>query len=188
MFYGSSVPRNSAFGPETPVLQLSSCRCLRNAQNHSQTSFQVYWRQLGVFVRKKFSETTHSAPKHPFCTYFPGDGREMLQNTPKHRFRSLRELVVFVRTYFTEVRYPETVHSVTNHPFCKFFHSNGSEMLQNTPKHRLRSIGDNWVCSCEYILWKFGTPKQCIRHRYTRFVTFFMQIITKCYKTLPNIV
>ena len=61
-------------------------------------------------------------------------------------------------------------------------------MLQNTPKHRLRSIGDNWVCSCEHILRKFGTPKQCIRLRHTRFPTFFMQTVAKCSKILPNIV
>ena len=101
---------------------------------HSQTSFEVYWRQLDVFVR----------------------------------------------THFTEVRYPETVHFASKHPFCMFFHANGSEMLQNNPKHRLRSIGDNWVCSCEHILRKFGTPKQCIRLQCTRFATFFMQIIAKC--------
>ena len=60
-------------------------------------------------------------------------------------------------------------------------------MLQNTPKHRFRSIGDSWVCSCEHILRKFGTPKQCIRPRKTQFATFFIQIVAKCSKTLPNI-
>ena len=142
LIYGSSVPWNSAFGLETPILQLFSCKRQRNARKHYQTSFEVYWRQLGVFVW----------------------------------------------TYFTEVRYAETVHSPPKHPFCNFFHADNSEMLQNTPKHRLRSIGDNWVCLCEHSLRKFGTPKQCIRLRYTRFTTSFMQIIAKCYKTLPNIV
>ena len=95
---------------------------------------------------------------------------------------------MFVRTYFTEVRNSETVHSALKDPVCNFFHTDRSEMLQDTPKHRFRSIADNWVCSCEHILRKFGTSKQCIRLRYTDFATFFMQIIAKSYKTLPNIV
>ena len=138
------------------------------------------------YAEVRYPEIVNSAPKHPFCNFVHANGSEMLQNTPKHHLRS--NLGVFVRTYFTEVRYPETVSSAPKHPFCNFLHANGSEMLQITPKHRLWSIGDNWVCSCEHILRKFGTPKQCIRLRYTRFATLSVQTVAKCSKTLPNIV
>ena len=93
---------------------------------------------------------------------------------------------MFVRTYFAEVRYPEIVNSAPKHPFCNFVHANGSEMLQNTPKLHLWSIGE--VCSCEHILRKFGTPKQCIRRRNTHLATFSMQTVAKWSKSLPNIV
>ena len=140
------------------------------------------------FTEVRYPETVHSAPIHPFCNFYRADNSEMLQNTPKHRLRSTGDNGVFVRTYFKEVRYPETVHSAPMHPFWNFFHADNSEMLENTPKRRLRSIGDNWVCSCEHILRKFGTPKQSIRPPNTRFATFFMQTAAKRYKTLPNIV
>src|SRR5579883_1263478 len=36
-------------------------------------------------------------------------------------------------------------------------------MLQNTPKYHFGSNGGYWVCSCETVRRKFGTPKQCLR-------------------------
>src|SRR5690349_3185359 len=63
-------------------------------------------------------------------------------------------------------------------------------MLQSTPKHHFGSNGGYWVCSCENVRWKFGTPKQCVTipKRTSLSHRFACIQIAKCCKTLPNII
>ena len=74
-------PRNSAFGPETRVLQLFRAERTKMLQNTPKHRFEFnggYWVRSGEKARRRFRtpERVHLAPKHEFCIFF-------LQNVPK---------------------------------------------------------------------------------------------------------
>ena len=146
-----------------------------------------------MFVRTYFTEvqdpeTVHSAPKDPVCNFFMQIVAKCSKTLPNIVSGLLETFGCVHANIFCGSSVPKTVHSAPKDPICSFFHTDRSEMLQDTPKHRFRSVGDNWFCSSEHILRKFGTPKQCIRLRYTHFATFSMQTVAKFSKTLSNIV
>jgi hypothetical protein len=89
----------------------------------------------------------------------------------------------------SQLRYPETVYSGSEHKFCIMVPPNSAfrlgrkvyifyllkvcEMLWNTPKHQ---FGSNEV---EWKLHNFGTPKQCIQSRNTSFAFFYLSKVSE---------
>src|SRR5690348_14902245 len=69
-----------------------------------------------------------------------------------------------MRKRSSEVRYPETrIRLSKRTSFSSFWMHSGSKRLQNTAKYHFGSNGGCWVCSCENVRRKFGTPKQWLR-------------------------
>jgi hypothetical protein len=86
IIFATSVPRNSAFTPETQVLHLLHSERFRNAPKHSQTSFLVQWSTTDAVCTKPFSQLeypkiVHSVLKHKFCIFSHVEG---LRNTAKY--------------------------------------------------------------------------------------------------------
>ena len=86
-----SDPQNSAFGPETRVLQLfrsERTETLQNTPKHRFGSNGGYWVRLGEKARRRFRtpKTVHSDPKHEFCNFF-------VPNVPK-RSKTLPNIVL----------------------------------------------------------------------------------------------
>ena len=72
---GGSGPPNSAFGPETRVLDLFHAErneTLQNTPKHRFGSNGGYWVRSGKKARRRFRtpKTVHSTPKHEFCNFF----------------------------------------------------------------------------------------------------------------------
>jgi hypothetical protein len=93
------VPRNIAFGPETPVFLLLPAEGLWNAPKHFQTSFWVHWTRMDA-SELWYPEIVHSGPKYEFCTFYVSKVSEMLRNTRKHHFGS-NELEWMLRNFGT---------------------------------------------------------------------------------------
>ena len=71
--FTTSVPRNSAFMPQTQVLHLLRAEGWRNALKHNQTSFWVQWSRLDA-SQLRYPEIVHSGPKHKFCIFLRARG------------------------------------------------------------------------------------------------------------------
>jgi hypothetical protein len=93
------VPRNIAFGPETPVFLLLPAEGLWNALKHFQTSFWVHWTRMDA-SELWYPEIVHSGPKYEFCTFYVSKVSEMLRNTRRHHFGS-NELEWMLRIFGT---------------------------------------------------------------------------------------
>ena len=68
-------PRNSAFGPQTRVLQLfrgERTEMLQNTPKHRFGSNGGYWVRSSEKPRRRFGtpELVHLAPKNKFCNFF----------------------------------------------------------------------------------------------------------------------
>src|SRR5690349_10486780 len=122
-------------------------------------SFENVRRNFGtqkqyILVRKRTS----------FSLFCMNSGSQLLQNTPKHRLGSNGGYLVCssenVRRNFGTQKQYILVPKRTSFSF--FSMNSGSQMLQNTPKHRFGSNGGYLVCSSENVRRNFGTPKQCI--------------------------
>ena len=117
-------------------------------------------------------------PKHTsFSSFCIHSGSEMLQNTTKHHFVPKGgNWVCSCENVRRKFDTPKQCIRVTEHTsFSSLCMHSGSEILQNTIKHHFRSNGGYWVCSCENVRRKFGTPKQCIRvTKHTSFLSLCM--------------
>ena len=137
----------------------------------------------------RYLETVHSSPKHRFATFFMQTVAKCSKTLPKHRLRSTGDnWVCLCEHILQKLDTPKQCIRPRNNRFATFFMQTVAKCSKTLPKHRLRSTGDNWVCLCEHILRKFGTPKLCIRPRNNHFGNFFMQTVANRTKTLPNIV
>ena len=130
-------------GPKHKFCIFSHAEGLRNAAEHSQTSFWVYWSRMGIYVAKPFlqlryPELVHSGPKHKFCIFSHAEG---LRNAPEHSQTSFwvqwTRMGLFVAKPFSQLRYPEILHSGRKHKFCIFSHAEG---FRNAPQHSQTSF------------------------------------------------
>ena len=70
----------------------------------------------------------------------------------------------------------------------QLFRAERTEMLQNTLKHRFGSNGGYWVRSGKKACRRFRTPETMHSALKHKFCNFFVQNVSKCSKTLPNII
>ena len=148
-----------------------------------------------MFMQKNSSEVRRPkqcirVPKHPFCFDFRAVGIQMIRNTPNHHLGPKRvDWRCPLRKTHSEVRYPEAVHPGTEtEPFHSVLHAEGTETLHINPKHRFGSNGGYRVCLREKIHMKFGGRNSAFGDRNTRFASIFVQYVSKCSETLPNII
>ena len=73
-------------------------------------------------------------------------------------------------------------------PFRCVLHAEGTETLEITPKQRFGSNGGYGVCSREKIHMNFGGRNRAFGDRNTRFASIFVQQVSNCSETLPNII
>ena len=135
----SEVPdtRNSAFGPETRVLQLfcaERTEMLRNTPKRRFESNRGYWVRSGEKARRRFQtpEIVHSAPMHEFCNFF-------VQNLPKCS-KTLSNIVLSLTEVIGCVRAKKLVGGSGPPNQCirppnTSFATFSCRTYRNTPKH-----------------------------------------------------
>ena len=132
-----SDPQNSAFGPQTRVLQLfrtERIETLQNTPKHRFWSNGSYWVRSGEKARRRFR-----TPKHEFCSFF-------VPNVPK-RSKTLPNIVLGLTEVIGCFRAKKLVgdSGPTKHcirPRNTSFATFSCRMYQNTPKHSQTSF---WV-------------------------------------------
>jgi hypothetical protein len=90
---------------------------------------------------------------------------------------------------FSQLEYPEIVHSILKHKFCIFSHVEG---LQNAPKYSLKSFLVKWSIMDAFGVKPFSLleyprnsalgPEKQVSYLFTH------GRLTKCSKTFPNII
>ena len=136
--------RNSAFGPETRVLQLfraERTEMLQNTPKHRFGSNGGYWVRSGEKARRRFRtpKTVDSAPKNEFCNFF-------VPNVPKC-YKTLPIIILGLMEVIGCVRAKKFVRSSVSRN-CAFgpersfhivFRAVTTQMLQNTPETSFRA-------------------------------------------------
>ena len=143
-------PRNSAFGPQTRVLQLfraERTEMLQNTPKHRFGSNRGYWVRSGKKARRRFRtpETVHSAPKHEFCNFFVPNVPKCSKTLPNIVW-SLTEVIGCLMAKKLVGGSGPPKHSPETR-VLQLFRAERTKMLQNTPKHHFESNGCYWVCS-----------------------------------------
>jgi hypothetical protein len=89
-----------------------TCRGLRNALKHFQTSFWVQWTRMDA-SQLWYPEIVHLGPKHKFCIFLRVEG---YWNYPKHSQTSF--WVQWTIMDASQLWYPKIVHSGSNRSFA----------------------------------------------------------------------
>ena len=137
-------PRNTAFGPETRVLQLFRAELTEMLKNSPKIHFGSnggYWVRSGEKARRRFRtpKIVHSASKHEFCNFFVGNVPKCSKTLPNIVF-GLIEVIGCVRAKKLVGGFgpPKQCVRPPNRSFATF----SCRTYRNAPKHSQTSF---WV-------------------------------------------
>jgi hypothetical protein len=189
IIFTTSVPRNSAFRPESEVSCPFTFRRIPQCSKHSQTWLLVQGIGMKAFGGKWFSpfrypEIVHSRTKHKFCIFSHEEGWRMFQNTCKSHFGSKAvRWMHLVWNHFPNFGTQNSAFTPETKVFCIVYIAKVFETLENNPNHHFLSNGVECMHFVRNHFCKIGAPKQCMHSRNKSFLSFY---ITKVFKLLEN--
>jgi hypothetical protein len=165
MIFTISVPRNSAFTPETQVLYILTLRKFLNCSKTIQTIIfcnGVEWMHLVQNHSHNFGTPKYYIQDRNTCllSFYNMKVFKLLENNPNHYFLCNGvEWMHLVRNYSHNFGTPKNYIQDPNTSFASFHVRQVYKVLQTTRKHNFGTNGVEWMD----LLWNnfhnFGTPK-----------------------------